>query len=81
MVEPAPGFLGALVVSCKRAPPFTFHPGIQQLTATQPLPPAAPPAARAPLPPPPQALRETIVPSARAYPLDALMADCQEYFR
>ncbi|EFN52752.1 hypothetical protein CHLNCDRAFT_36696 [Chlorella variabilis] len=30
---------------------------------------------------PSQALRETIVPSARAYPLDALMADCQEYFR
>jgi hypothetical protein len=28
-----------------------------------------------------QALREQIVPSARAYPLEALMADCQEYFR
>lgn len=28
-----------------------------------------------------QALREQIVPSARAYPLNALMADCQEYFR
>ncbi len=30
---------------------------------------------------PTQALRESVVPSARAYPLDALMADCQEYFR
>ncbi|KAL4440001.1 hypothetical protein ABPG75_003002 [Micractinium tetrahymenae] len=30
---------------------------------------------------PNQALREQIVPSARAYPLSALMADCQEYFR
>ena len=28
-----------------------------------------------------QALRERIVPSAKAYPLDALMADCTEYFR
>ncbi|PRW33242.1 ribosomal RNA large subunit methyltransferase N isoform A [Chlorella sorokiniana] len=28
-----------------------------------------------------QSLREEIVPSARAYPLEALMADCQEYFR
>lgn len=28
-----------------------------------------------------QILREQIVPSAKAYPLDALMADCQEYFR
>ncbi|KAI3431690.1 hypothetical protein D9Q98_004736 [Chlorella vulgaris] len=30
---------------------------------------------------PNQELRESIVPSARAYPLDALMADCLEYFR
>lgn len=30
---------------------------------------------------PSQALRERIAPSARAYPIDALMADCSEYFR
>jgi 23S rRNA (adenine2503-C2)-methyltransferase len=30
---------------------------------------------------PNQQLRESIVPSAKAYPLAALMADCQEYFR
>lgn len=30
---------------------------------------------------PNQALRETIVPSAKAYPLSAIMEDCQEYFR
>lgn len=30
---------------------------------------------------PTQALRESIVPSAKAYPLDALLADCAEYFR
>nr|CAD1828690.1 unnamed protein product [Ananas comosus var. bracteatus] len=29
---------------------------------------------------PNQKLRETIVPSAKAYPLDALMHDCKEYF-
>ncbi|CAA7406334.1 unnamed protein product [Spirodela intermedia] len=29
---------------------------------------------------PNQELREKIVPSAKAYPLDALMADCQDYF-
>lgn len=30
---------------------------------------------------PNQKLRETIVPSAKSYPLDALMSDCREYFR
>ncbi|GAB4823741.1 hypothetical protein N2152v2_010787 [Parachlorella kessleri] len=30
---------------------------------------------------PTQALREQVVPSARAYPLEALMQDCTEYFR
>ncbi|KAL2317243.1 hypothetical protein Fmac_031119 [Flemingia macrophylla] len=30
---------------------------------------------------PNQKLRETIVPSAKSYPLDALMADCRDYFR
>ncbi len=30
---------------------------------------------------PTQALRESLVPSARAYPLEALMTDCSEYFR
>ncbi|PSC68805.1 ribosomal RNA large subunit methyltransferase N [Micractinium conductrix] len=30
---------------------------------------------------PNQAIREEIVPSARPYPLQALMADCQEYFK
>jgi len=30
---------------------------------------------------PNQRIREQIVPSARAYPIDALMADCYEYFR
>ncbi|KAK7321515.1 hypothetical protein VNO77_32241 [Canavalia gladiata] len=30
---------------------------------------------------PNQKLRETIVPSAKSYPLDALMRDCKEYFR
>ncbi|KAF7816440.1 Ribosomal RNA large subunit methyltransferase N [Senna tora] len=29
---------------------------------------------------PNQKLRETIVPSAKSYPLDALMSDCREYF-
>ncbi|KAI3927647.1 hypothetical protein MKX01_042919 [Papaver californicum] len=29
---------------------------------------------------PNQRLRETIVPSAKAYPLDALMKDCKDYF-
>lgn len=44
------------------------------ITATTTPPPGCPHRAA-------QALREQIVPSARAYPLDALMADCQEYFR
>ncbi|KAG5121074.1 hypothetical protein JHK84_039414 [Glycine max] len=30
---------------------------------------------------PNQKLRETIVPSAKSYPLDALMSDCREYFQ
>jgi len=30
---------------------------------------------------PNQKLRETIVPSAKSYPLDALMLDCRDYFR
>ncbi|BAT81229.1 hypothetical protein VIGAN_03090500 [Vigna angularis var. angularis] len=30
---------------------------------------------------PNQKLRETIVPSAKSYPLDALMSDCRDYFR
>ena len=30
---------------------------------------------------PNQKLREAIVPSAKSYPLDALMLDCREYFR
>ncbi|XP_027331223.1 uncharacterized protein LOC113846784 [Abrus precatorius] len=30
---------------------------------------------------PNQKLRETIVPSAKSYPLDALMSDCREYYR
>ncbi|KAK1299521.1 hypothetical protein QJS10_CPB14g01572 [Acorus calamus] len=30
---------------------------------------------------PNQKLRETIVPSAKSYPLDALMEDCRDYFR
>ncbi len=30
---------------------------------------------------PSQALRETIVPSAKAYPLEALMDDCVSYYR
>ncbi|XP_004490899.1 uncharacterized protein [Cicer arietinum] len=30
---------------------------------------------------PNQKLRETIVPSAKSYPLDALMSDCKEYFK
>lgn len=29
---------------------------------------------------PNQKLRETIVPSAKSYPLNALMSDCKEYF-
>jgi hypothetical protein len=30
---------------------------------------------------PNQKLRETIVPSAKSYPLDALMSDCKAYFQ
>jgi hypothetical protein len=29
----------------------------------------------------PQALRERLIPSAKAYPLDALLEDCAEYFQ
>lgn len=29
---------------------------------------------------PNQKLRETIVPSAKSYPLDAIMKDCRDYF-
>lgn len=29
---------------------------------------------------PNQKLRETIVPSAKAYPLEAIMKDCRDYF-
>ncbi len=30
---------------------------------------------------PNQALRETLIPTAKAYPLDALMEDCVHYFK
>ena len=61
------------------APAFPLPPSAQ-LPSSLPTPFLPPSSLPASLHAPNQELREALVPSAKAYPVEALLADCRHYF-